>query len=48
MCPDFLGVGILSTAPRGRWLPILKLARTAAAVDAIVLEETAERPGLSA
>jgi hypothetical protein len=22
--PSFLGVGILSTAPRGRWLPILK------------------------
>jgi hypothetical protein len=41
--PSFLGVGILSTAPRGRWLPILKLARTAAAVDAIVLEEIAER-----
>jgi cytochrome P450 family 135 len=36
--PSFLGVGILSTAPRGRWLPILKLARTAAAVDAIVLD----------
>ena len=41
--PSFLGVGILSTAHRGRWLPILKLARTAAAVDAIVLEEIAER-----
>jgi cytochrome P450 len=41
--PSFLGVGILSMAIRGRWLPIPKVARTAAAVDAIVLEEIAER-----
>ncbi len=41
--PRFLGVGLLSMAVRGRWLPIPKVARTAAAVDAIVLEEIAER-----
>jgi cytochrome P450 len=41
--PAFLGVGMLSMALRGRWLPIPKVARTAAAVDAIVLEEIAER-----
>jgi cytochrome P450 family 135 len=41
--PSFLGVGVLSTALRGRWLSIPRLARTAAAVDAIVLEEIAER-----
>ena len=41
--PSFLGVGILSMALRGRWLAIPRVARTAAAVDAIVLEEIAER-----
>jgi cytochrome P450 family 135 len=41
--PSFLGVGLLTMALRGRWLPIPKVARTAAAVDAIVLEEIAER-----
>jgi cytochrome P450 family 135 len=41
--PSFLGVGMLSMALRGRWLPIPQLARTAAVVDAIVLEEIAER-----
>jgi cytochrome P450 len=41
--PTFLGVGLLTMALRGRWLPIPKVARTAAAVDAIVLEEIAER-----
>jgi cytochrome P450 len=41
--PSFLGVGILSMALRGRWLPIPQVARTAASVDAIVLEEIAER-----
>src|SRR5271166_4556141 len=41
--PSFLGVGVLSTVLRGRWLSIPRLARTAAAVDAIVLEEIAER-----
>ena len=41
--PSFLGVGVLSTALRGRWVAIPRLARTAAAVDAIVLEEIAER-----
>ncbi|MDT7720350.1 MAG: hypothetical protein QOE94_1361 [Mycobacterium sp.] len=41
--PAFLGVGMLSMALRGRWLPIPQVARTAAAVDAIVLEEIAER-----
>jgi cytochrome P450 len=40
---SFLGVGIVSMALRGRWLAIPRLARTAAAVDAIVLEEIAER-----
>lgn len=40
---SFLGVGLLSMALRGRWLPIPRVARTAAAVDAIVLEEIAER-----
>jgi cytochrome P450 family 135 len=41
--PSFLGVGILSMALRGRWLPIPQVARTAASVDAVVLEEIAER-----
>jgi cytochrome P450 len=41
--PSFVGVGLLTMALRGRWLPIPKVARTAAAVDAIVLEEIAER-----
>lgn len=41
--PSFLGVGMLSTMLRGRWASIPRLARTAAAVDAIVLEEIAER-----
>src|SRR6201998_479265 len=41
--PTFLGVGLLTMALRGRWLSIPKVARTAAAVDAIVLEEIAER-----
>jgi hypothetical protein len=41
--PSFLGVGLLTMALRGRWLPVPKVARTAAAVDAIVLEEIAER-----
>jgi cytochrome P450 family 135 len=41
--PSFLGVGLLTMALRGRWRPIPKVARTAAAVDAIVLEEIAER-----
>ncbi len=41
--PSFLGVGVLSTVLRGRWLSIPRLAQTAAAVDAIVLEEIAER-----
>jgi cytochrome P450 family 135 len=41
--PSFLSVGIVSMTLRGRWLPIPKVARTAAAVDAIVLEEIAER-----
>ncbi|MBO0879391.1 MAG: cytochrome P450 [Mycobacterium sp.] len=41
--PSFLSVGLLTMALRGRWRPIPKVARTAAAVDAIVLEEIAER-----
>lgn len=41
--PSFLGVGVLSTLLTGRWTPIPRVARTAAAVDAIVLEEIAER-----
>jgi cytochrome P450 len=41
--PTFLGVGLFTMALRGRWLPIPKVAHTAAAVDAIVLEEIAER-----
>lgn len=41
--PSFLGVGLLTMALRGRWLPIPRVTRTAAAVDAIVLEEIAER-----
>ena len=40
---SFLGVGVLSTLLSGRWAAIPRLARTAAAVDAIVLEEIAER-----
>lgn len=41
--PVFLGVGMLSTALRRGWVAIPKVARTAAAVDSIVLEEIAER-----
>jgi cytochrome P450 len=41
--PSFLGVGVLTTLLSGRWTAIPRLARTAAAVDAIVLEEIAER-----
>jgi cytochrome P450 family 135 len=41
--PSFLGVGMLSMALRGSWVAIPGVARTAAAVDAIVLEEIAER-----
>lgn len=41
--PTFLGVGIFALVLRGRWWPIPKVARMAAAVDAIVLEEIAER-----
>ena len=41
--PSFLGVGVLTTLLSGRWAAIPRLARTAAAVDAIVLEEIAER-----
>jgi cytochrome P450 len=41
--PSFLGVGMLSLAVRGSWLAVPQVARTAAAVDAIVLEEIAER-----
>jgi cytochrome P450 family 135 len=41
--PSFLGVGMLSMALRGSWVAVPGVARTAAAVDAIVLEEIAER-----
>jgi len=41
--PAFLGVGMLTMALRGSWVAIPQIARTAAAVDAIVLEEIAER-----
>jgi cytochrome P450 family 135 len=40
---SFLGVGLLTMALRGSWLVIPRVARTAAAVDAIVREEIAER-----
>ena len=40
---SFLGVGVLTALLRGRWVAIPRVARTAAAVDAIVLEEIAER-----
>ena len=41
--PAFLGVGMLTMALRGSWVAIPRIASTAAAVDAIVLEEIAER-----
>jgi cytochrome P450 family 135 len=41
--PSFLGVGLLSMLLRGRWSAIPRVARSAAAVDAIVLEEISER-----
>jgi cytochrome P450 len=41
--PSFLGVGMLSMALRGSWVAVPQVARTADAVDAIVLEEIAER-----
>jgi cytochrome P450 family 135 len=41
--PSFLGVGVLSTLLSGQWTAIPRLARAAAAVDEIVLEEIAER-----
>ncbi|UMB69461.1 cytochrome P450 [Mycobacterium paraterrae] len=41
--PAFLGVGMITMAVRGNWVAIPSIARTAAAVDAIVLEEIAER-----
>jgi len=41
--PSFLGVGMLTMLLRGNWVAVPSVARTAAAVDAIVLEEIAER-----
>ncbi len=41
--PSFLGVGMVTMAVRGNWVAVPSVARTAAAVDAIVLEEIAER-----
>lgn len=41
--PSFLGVGMLTMLLRGNWVAVPSIARTAAAVDAIVLEEIAER-----
>lgn len=41
--PLFMGLGVLSVMAGGRWPPLPRLARTAAAVDQIVLEEIAER-----
>lgn len=41
--PSFLGVGMVTMALRGNWVAVPSIARTAAAVDAIVLEEIAER-----
>lgn len=41
--PSFLGVGMLTMLLRGNWVAVPSVARTAAAVDAIVGEEIAER-----